>query len=126
MKTVDDEIIVAALLEHGTVRAAAESLDISPRAIYDRRRKVTFQTAYNDAKNEVFRSAVYAINKRLSEAVEVVSDIMSDTNNNAAVRLQAAQTIINNAAKFSARLERGELESRTISDPFDVLGVDLN
>ena len=123
--TVDDEIIIAALLEHGTVRAAADSLNISTRTIYDRRRSVDFQMAYNDAKTEVFRSAVYDINKRLSEAVEVVAGIMNDPDNNPAVRLQAAQTILNNAAKFSARLESSERESRTMKDPFDMLGFDL-
>lgn len=123
--TVDDEIIIAALLEHGTVQAAADSLNITPRTIYDRRRNVDFQTAYNDAKTEVFRAAVYDINRRLSEAVSVVAGIMNDTNNNAAVRLQAAQTILNNAAKFSTRLESSEKQSRTMKDPFDVLGYDI-
>lgn len=78
-----------------------------------------------DAKNEIIRKAVYEINRRLSEAVDTVTAIMSDQNVNAATRLQAAQTILNNAQKFSERLSRDELNSRTIKDPFDIMGIDL-
>lgn len=124
-KAVSDEQIISAMLSLGTVQAAAESLQITPRTIYDRRRNADFQAAYMDAKNEIIRKAVYEINRRLSEAVDTVTAIMSDQNVNAATRLQAAQTILNNAQKFSERLSRDELNSRTIKDPFDIMGIDL-
>ncbi len=124
-KAVSDEQIISALLSLGTVQDAAESLQITPRTIYDRRRNADFQAAYMDAKNEIIRKAVYEINRRLSEAVDTVTAIMSDQNVNAATRLQAAQTILNNAQKFSERLSRDELNSRTIKDPFDIMGIDL-
>lgn len=120
-KSVDDELIVAAILQQGTVRAAAESLNITPRTIYDRRRDVNFRTVYNDAISEVYRSAVYSINEKLSEAVNVAAEIMGDQTVNPSVRLQAAGLIINNAAKFSARLNQAEEKSRTMRDPFDIL-----
>lgn len=124
-KAVSDEQIISALLSLGTVQDAAESLQITPRTIYDRRRNADFQAAYMDAKNEIIRKAVYEINRRLSEAVDTVTAIMNDQNVNAATRLQAAQTILNNAQKFSERLSRDELNSRTIKDPFDIMGIDL-
>lgn len=124
-KAVSDEQIISALLSLGTVQDAAESLQITPRTIYDRRRNADFQAAYMDAKNEIIRKAVYEINRRLSEAVDTVTAIMGDQNVNAATRLQAAQTILNNAQKFSERLSRDELNSRTIKDPFDIMGIDL-
>lgn len=124
-KAISDEQIISALLSLGTVQDAAESLQIAPRTIYDRRRHPDFQAAYQDAKNEIIRKAVYEINRRLSEAVDTVTAIMSDQNVNAATRLQAAQTILNNAQKFSERLSRDELNSRTIKDPFDIMGIDL-
>lgn len=124
-KAVSDEQIISALLSLGTVQEAADVLQISPRTIYDRRRNADFQAAYQDAKNEVIRKAVYEINRRLSEAVETVTGIMNDQNVNAATRLQAAQTILNNAQKFSERLSRDEMASRTAHDPWDILGVDL-
>ena len=124
-KAVSDEQIISALLSLGSVQEAAESLQITPRTIYDRRRNADFQAAYMDAKNEIIRKAVYEINRRLSEAVDTVTAIMNDQNVNAATRLQAAQTILNNAQKFSERLSRDELNSRTIKDPFDLMGIDL-
>lgn len=35
-KTISDEAIIAALLDHGTIRAAAEAVGLSERTIYDR------------------------------------------------------------------------------------------
>ena len=122
-KQIDDEIIIAAILENGTVKAAADCLNITPRTIYDRRNEASFRMAYNDAVAEVYRSAVYDINRRLSEAVNVIGEIMNDANVNPAVRLQAAQTILNHAAKLESRLMTSENTSREIGeDPFDLLG----
>lgn len=123
--TVSNEAIVAAIMQAGTIETAAQNLGISPRTIYDRRRELEFQTLYSDAKNELIRQATFSINRRLSEAVEAVAEIMNDTTNNAAVRLQAAQVLIGNAAKFADRLNQDEMRSRTIADPFDFLGVNL-
>lgn len=41
----------------------------------------------------------------------VVAEIMGDKENNAAVRLQAAQTILNTAVKFSERLVAAEAKA---------------
>lgn len=120
-KAVEDELIVAALLEHGTVRAAADSLGITPRAIYDRRRDVEFRILYNDALCEVYRASVYEVNRRLGEAVNTVCEIMNDQSAAPAVRLQAARVIIENSSKLADRLKSGEQESRTIRDPFDFM-----
>ena len=65
-----------------------------------------------EAKNDIIRKAVYSINAKLSEAIDAVADIMNDADTNPAVRLQAAQTIINNAAKFAERLTKDERQSR--------------
>ena len=51
------------------------------------------------------------INNKLSEAIDTVSEIMTDKEVNAATRLQAAQTLISNAAKFSERLQHEELSN---------------
>ena len=48
------------------------------------------------------------INRHLERAIDTVAGIMEDEDNNAAVRLQAAQTIINNAGKFAQRLQTNE------------------
>ena len=107
-RSIPDEQIIAALLHNGTIRAAAAAVGISERALYDRMTDGTFQALYKSAKNDLIRAAVFSINGKLQAAIDTIEGIMLDENNNAAVRLQAAQTILNNAGKFSQRLQSDE------------------
>lgn len=107
-KTISDEAIIAALLDHGTIRAAAKAVGLSERAIYDRMGDGEFQALYKSAKSDLVRAALLRINRHLERAIDTVAGIMEDEDNNAAVRLQAAQTIINNAGKFAQRLQANE------------------
>ncbi|MCD7711987.1 MAG: hypothetical protein LUJ25_04585 [Firmicutes bacterium] len=111
-QAVSNEEIIAAILANGTIAAAAAACGITARTIYDRMKDADFRAEYAAAKNEVIRGAVYNLNAQLSEAVNVIAQIMTDTNNNAAVRLQAAQTILNNAGKLSDRLTKDEKNAR--------------
>ena len=107
-KGMDDELIIAALLDNGSVTKAAEALGINRQTIHARMQDDDFQEAYKAAKADLIRGAVYSINRRLSEAVEVVADIMRDSNANPATRLQACQTIINASTKLAERLATDE------------------
>lgn len=107
-KAVSDEQIITALLSNGTIKAAAAAIGISERSIYDRMNNGEFIALYKSAKTDLIRGAVVNLNNQIQAAVNVVADIMNDSNNNAAVRLQAAQTILNNAGKFSQRLANEE------------------
>lgn len=119
-KAISDEEIIAAILQHGTLKEAAQAVGITTRAIYDRMESREFRSLYMSAKDDIIRGAVFSINQKLAQAVETVAEIMQDTETNPAVRLQAAQTIINNAGKFSERLARDEYNSRQESlGPFD-------
>ncbi len=118
-KAVSDEEIIAAILQHGTIREAAQAAGIAPRTIYDRMENRDFRALYMAAKNDIIRKAVFSINEKLSQAIDAVAEIMTDKDNNPAVRLQAAQTIINNAGKFAERLAKDEYNSRAEGkDPF--------
>lgn len=107
-KAISDEQIIAALLDHGTIRAAAGAVGISERALYDRMNKGEFQALYKAAKADLVRAAVLNLNRQLQAAIDTVVEVMQDPDNNAAVRLQAAQTILNNAGKFAQRLQADE------------------
>ncbi len=79
-----------------------------------------FRAEYMEAKNDIIRKAVFTINEKLSAAIDAVAEIMTDKDNNPAVRLQAAQTILNNAGKFAERLTHAEYQSRNEGkSPFD-------
>ena len=105
---ITDEEIIAALITSGTITQAAAKVGLSTRAVYDRMATRNFKTLYYGAKTDIIRAAVLKINKSLTDAIETVSEIMTDKEVNPATRLQAAQTIISNAAKFSDRLQREE------------------
>lgn len=106
--TATDEQIVAALLSKGTQRAAAEALGIDERTVYNRMHDGEFSALYKAAKADIIRSAVFSINNQLTAAIQTVVDVMTNEENHAAVRLQAAQTILNNASKFASRLSSEE------------------
>lgn len=107
-KAVSDEQIISALLHNGTIKAAAAAAGISERALYDRMSKGDFQALYKAAKTDLVRGAVLNLNQQVQAAIDTVVEVMQDKENNAAVRLQAAQTILNNAGKFAQRLQVDE------------------
>ena len=112
-KAISDEQLIIALLNHGTIKEAAAAAGISERALYDRMNTGEFQALYKSAKADLIRAAVFSINNHLQAAIDTTAEIMTDKENNPAIRLQAAQTILNNACKFAQRLQ--DDENRTIS-----------
>lgn len=116
----NDERIITALLQHGTIKEAAAAAGTTSRTIYNRMNNREFRAQYEAAKNDILRTAYIAINAKLTAAIETTAEIMSNPENNAAVRLQAAQTIITNAAKFAERLHTDEYNARQEGkSPFD-------
>lgn len=107
-KSISNEIIIASLIKNGTVRASADAIGISEKTIHDRMRDGDFKVLYKIAKADIIRKAIFDLNNSLGEAVATTVEIMSDKSINPAIRLQAAQTILNNANKFSERLEQDE------------------
>ena len=107
-KVISDEVIIAALMNNGTIKDAATAVGISERTLYDRMNNGSFKEQYQSAKADLVRKAVYELNKQIGTAVNTVVEIMNDSTVNPAIRLQAAQTILNNANKFSDRLNGDE------------------
>lgn len=109
VKVISNEELIAAIITNNTLAAAAEAAGISLRALHDRMRDPDFRIAYTDAKSEIIRGAVRTVNSHLTEALETVAGIMNDEQNNAAVRLQAAQTILSQSSKINDRLMSCEI-----------------
>ena len=107
-KTISDEIIISALMSNGTIKDSAAAIGLSERTVYDRMSNSEFIEKYKSAKADIVRKAVFELNKQIGAAVNTVIEIMSDTTVNPAIRLQAAQTILNNANKFAERLNDDE------------------
>lgn len=111
-KAVSDEEIIAAIIQHGTLKEAAQAAGVTTRTVYDRMEDREFRSLYMKAKADIIRGAVYSINQKLSTAVDTVAEIMTDTSINPSVRLQAAQTILKNAESFAQRLSADEYNAR--------------
>ena len=107
-KTISDEVIISALISNGTIKAAAIAIGLTERTIYDRMSSGDFKALYKSAKADVVRKAIFELNNQIGAAVETVVSIMNDEKINSAIRLQAAQTILRNANKFSERLSSDE------------------
>ena len=107
-QAVSNEEIIAALLSAGCMKDAASAAGLPVRTLYDRMNNAEFQTLYRSARAEVLRAAVHNLNGHIQEAITTIADVMSDQDNNAAVRLQAAQTLLNTASKYSQRLQAEE------------------
>lgn len=105
---VPDEKLIAALLNHGTIKQAAAAAGVSERTMYDRMNSGDFKELYKAAKADLIRGAVFSLNGKLQEAIDTIAGIMADESTNAAIRLQAAQTILNTAGKFAERLQADE------------------
>lgn len=121
-KNIPDEVIISALISHGTIKDAAAAVGITQRSLYDRMSNGNFKALYKSAKADIIRGAVFNINNQLGAAVDVVVGIMQNEDNNPAIRLQAAQTILNNANKFTERLNTDEhsISKQKESNAFDV------
>lgn len=120
---ISDEEIIAALLSSGTIREAAQAAGISERALYERMKGGNFQALYKSAKADTIRAAVVSLNSKLQAAINTISDIMEDQEANPATRLQAAQTILNNAGKLADRLQAAENITAQQQENNDFLGV---
>ena len=119
-KTISNARIIAALMQESTIKEAAAAAGISPRALYDRMQEREFRAEYADAKADIIRAAVNSLTERLTAAVDTIAAIMADEQASPAMRLQAAQLIINNAGKFIDRLNRQEDTSRSLHDPTEL------
>ena len=107
-KAISDEQIIAALLNSGTIKAAAAAAGVSERTVYDRMADCEFQALYKAAKADLIRAAVLSLNGKVQAAIDTIADVMNNEQNNPATRLQAAQTILNSAARFTQRLQADE------------------
>ena len=105
---VSNEEIIAALMNSSTLAQAAQAAGISSRALYDRMIEQSFRAEYKAARAAVLRETVNSLNQRTGAAVNTIAGIMEDTEASPATRLQAAQIILNAAARFTERLDKAD------------------
>lgn len=107
-KKISDEELIAALISCGTMKAAAETVGVTQRTVYDRMQDGEFKARYKAVKADIVRRAVFDINSKLGAALDTVLEIMQDKNNRPETRLQAADKVFLYADKFAKRLSTDE------------------
>ena len=115
---ISNEEIIAALMNSSTLAQAAQAAGISSRALYSRLTEQDFTAKYQAARAAVLRETVNQLTTRASAAVNTIAGIMEDKEASPATRLQAAQIILNETAKFTARLDKADadaLKARSLS-----------
>lgn len=111
---MSDEKIISVLLASNTTAEAAEHLGVTVDELRDRMDEQKFRMAYCEAKADVLRAAVTACSREAVRAVDSIAAIYVDPETNPAVRLQAAQTLLNTLSKFNSELENEESKAKSI------------
>ena len=106
---VTDEAILGALLATGSNRAAAKALGVSEKTIRSRLQKPDFRERYEDLKNGMVEAVGDQIAANLSGAVQTIVEVMTNPENNPAVRSQAAGELLRTALRY---FEAGKFERR--------------
>ena len=118
-----NETIIAALLTNGTISGAAAALGVSRAALYRHmNRDTAFLFEYKNARADILRRAEHCFTVNITAAIKTILEVMKDTETPPGTRIQAAQLIIANAARFTELVElkenntRLELEAGAITD----------
>ena len=103
-----DEQIITAMLTQPTRQAAAEACGISVRTLYDRTRQPAFIALYAQSRTDLLRQTLADLRKHQGAAVQTIAEIMSDTEQKASTRLQAAAMILDTCHKYTLQLRAAE------------------
>lgn len=110
-KQINDEMLIASLMTHKTIKEAAASAGCSERSIYNRMRDARFELLYKCARTDLLRATVSEATKQVQDALGVIGEIMHSEDASAQVRLNAAQMILTYSEKQQNRLKAEETAS---------------
>ena len=90
---------IIALLTSRNQDEAAKSIGIAPNTLLNWQKVPEFQTAYREARRAAFAQSIARLQQASSAAVSVLVKIMVDPNSPASTRVQAADSVLDHAAK---------------------------
>lgn len=106
---ISDDLILTALLTHGSPSAAARECGIAVGTVLKRLRTPDFAARYTEAREAVLQSTVGSMTAALSSAVAVLKAVIEDNALSASVRIQAADSLLRHCLRY---VEVCELEKR--------------
>ena len=115
-----DETIISALIESGSIKAAAGLLGCTVKTLYERMKKPEFKALYAQAKADILKTATAKLQGNLSGAIDTITVIMNDKEAAKQTRVNCAVSILQYAARFTEttdiieRLEALEEATETV------------
>ena len=88
------EDAICALLSSGTVKEAAERTGVDPKTLMAWMREPGFNGAYQEARTAIVSQATARLRSRMSEAVDVLAEVMNEAANPPGPRISAAKTVL--------------------------------
>lgn len=100
-----DELIIAALISHPTVKAAAEACGVCETQIYSRLRTPAFKERYDAARRALLEQCTAYIQGIVGEAIQKMYAVMNDPDASPQVQLNAADTIARNSLRLTEQAD---------------------
>jgi hypothetical protein len=95
-----EELILSALLSCPTIREASAKCKVPERTITDYLAKPEFMERYKEAKADIVRGVSDKMQGKMSQAVDVIGELMEQKRTPPAVRLSASKTVLEIGLKF--------------------------
>ena len=96
-----DEEIITALIDKGSIKGAAATLNCATRTLYERMKKPEFKELYAQAKAEILKAATAKLQGNLCEAIDTLAEIMKDPEAAKQTRANCAVSILQYGARFT-------------------------
>lgn len=106
-KTIADETIIAALLSCSTLEVAANQCGISVRQLFERRQNPDFVRKLTEAQTEALATTTRYLQHATGSAAATLLEIAESTVKPAQVRVAAARTILDAAARYTEIVDYG-------------------
>lgn len=104
-ETISDERIIAALLSCPTLEATAEQCGLSVRQLFERRQNPDFIRKLREAQDEALATTTRFLQKATGSAAATLLEIAESKVRPAQVRIAAARTILEQAAKYTETVD---------------------
>ena len=104
-KRLSNEIIVTALLEKGSIRAAAAKLGLKERTIYDRMKTEDFKALFKQAKTDYLKSATAKLQSNIGKAADTLVNVMEAEETPPSTKVYCANSILQQALKFTENVD---------------------
>lgn len=97
--TRKQEAAILALISQPTMKEAATSAGVGETTLWRWLQQKDFQVAYQEARRESVKHAIAKLQNKTGEAVDVLAEIMNNSDANPFARVSAAKAIIEYSIK---------------------------